>query len=185
MAQAERKYTREYTYMAPSSYTSDFLRSMAPEPEWERHYNTLPNRDRKVGVKREDSSHLRRSNTLREVETAEDSKEKAILNHKVTFRIIGMFLAIGALLVGIVWLNAEATNVQYSINQVNRANLVLENEIKMINIELQDSNSIGVIEDYAIDELNMRYPANAQRIYLDDGVKKIKNLTKAIRKRAY
>ncbi len=173
MAQAERAYTREYSYVGPSSYATDFI-------------NTLPQRGlplreeprRKVSVRREKPSVIGH-------ETERKTATATTAGHRAARRTVAITVLIGILLVGVVFLNAKATEIKYSINKMNKENLVLENEITMLNIEIEGSNSIEAVEEYAIGTLNMRYPRSNQCIYLSGNVSETKGLAKSIRQRAY
>lgn len=170
MASAERAYTTDYSYVSPSSYAEDYARKV-----YER--NASP-RYKEYERKQQEQD------ALREVTQIERDK-KAQLSQAALVRTIILLMIIGALLIGIVWMSARATEIQYSINQIKAKSSLVEDEIAMLGIKIESSNGIESVEDYATSNLKMRYPRNNQCIYLSDKQDVKINLVEEIKSRAY
>jgi hypothetical protein len=82
-------------------------------------------------------------------------------------------------------MSATATEIKYSINKINKENVMLEDEIEMLNIKIESSNSIAAVEAYAIDKLKMKYPAADQCIYIEEGFTVSGDLVETIKQKAY
>ncbi len=96
-----------------------------------------------------------------------------------------LLMFIGILLLATIFFSARATEVKYSINRINKENTVLANEISLLTIKIESSNSIESIEEYATSELGMTYPKANQCIYVTSKTEKPKNLASRIRNKAY
>ena len=92
---------------------------------------------------------------------------------------------VGAVLITTIWMSAKATQIKYSINQMQSENIVLENEISMLGIKIESANSIESIEEYATDKLGMQYPKSQQCIYIESGANASDDLAGQIREKAY
>ena len=82
-------------------------------------------------------------------------------------------------------MTAKATEIKYSINKINKENVLLEDEIDMLNIKIESANSIAAVEAYAIDKLNMKYPSADQCIYVEKDFAVREDLVQIIKEKAY
>lgn len=89
------------------------------------------------------------------------------------------------MLIGLLVLNACAANLQCDINNLTKANLLLEDEIDAMSMKIDQGTSIEVIESYAMGELNMEYPSAEQCIYIAEDVTLMENFSDTIRRKAY
>lgn len=169
MAAAERAYTAEYSYVSPSSYAEDYARKIYEKNASPRHREY--ERQQEQGV-------------IREVPQTE-VKRAAQMSPAALARTIVLLLVVGVLLIGIVWMSARATAIQYSINEIKAKSSMVEDEIAMLGIKIESANGIESVEDYATSNLKMRYPRNNQCIYLSDKQDVKVNLVEEIKSRAY
>lgn len=100
-------------------------------------------------------------------------------------KCVVLLVFIGILLLATIFFSARATEIKYSINKINRENTVLVNEISLLTIKIESSNSIESIEEYATSKLGMTYPKANQCIYVTSKTEKPKNLASRIRSKAY
>ena len=100
-------------------------------------------------------------------------------------KLIALMILLGVILLGIVLLGARATQLQYNINKINKENLDLENQITMLGIEIESAVSFESVEDYAVNNLGMKYPNQKQVIYIAEDAKVDANLANIIREKAY
>ena len=161
MAAVNRAYTTEYTYVAPSNYAEEFVRQI---PKKQYVQEPVP---------------------AQEIKVLPEIRKKELITQTGLLRAVISLIIIGALLIGTVWMSATATEIKYSINKINKENVLLEDEIEMLNIKIESSNSIAAVEAYAIDELNMKYPAADQCIYIEEGFTVREDLAAVIKQKAY
>ena len=100
-------------------------------------------------------------------------------------QLIAIAVMVGVLLIGLLVINAYAASLQCSINDLTKANMTLEDEIDALNMKIDTSTSIEQIESYAMDELNMRYPASNQCIYIGEDAVLMDHFAASIRQKAY
>ena len=160
MAAVNRAYTTEYTYVAPSNYAEEFVRQIP---------------QRKQYVQEE----------VHEIKVLPETRKKELISQAGLLRAIVSLVIIGALLIGTVWMSATATEIKYSINKINKENVMLDDEFEMLNIKIESSNSIAAVEAYAIDKLKMKYPAADQCIYIEEGFTVSGDLVETIKQKAY
>lgn len=168
MTAAERAYTSEYSYVAPSAYAREFARQL-PEKE----------------TNAADRNSKKKSGPVREIELLPGKEQRRPISAAVLLRSVLLLVVAGVLLVSTVWMSAKATEIKYSINRTNNEIRLLENEINTINIKIQSSNGIESVEEYAIDKLGMRYPNSSQCIYIEEGAAVRDDLASVIREKAY
>ncbi len=169
MVAAERAYTSEYTYNAPSNYAAEFA-SRIPERR------TYTPEEKNVREK------VRGNNSI---ETVPSAEAKSIITRAALFRAVLLMTIVGVLLIGTVWMSARATEIKYSINRINKENLQIENEIDMLNIKIESGNGIEAVEEYATKKLKMTYPKAEQCIYIDSDAQVSEDLVKIIKEKAY
>lgn len=168
MTAAERAYTSEYSYVAPSTYAREYARQIPGDGRDVRERNIK-----------------KKSGNVGGIELLPAGGQKSIISTAVLLRSVLLLLVAGALLVGTVWMSAKATQIKYSINRTNNEIRLLENEINTLNIKIQSSNGIESVEEYAIEKLGMRYPKENQCIYIEEGTAVKDDLAALIREKAY
>ena len=99
--------------------------------------------------------------------------------------MISAVVIIGAILIGIVLVNAQAAKLQYSINQLKNENSIMETEINMMNVKIESSTGISQLEKYAVNELGMHYPQGNECIHLSSVKAPEEILAALIREKAY
>ena len=193
MANPLRDYTREYEYISPSAYAKEYSLTYAssrgdsaarktaakPTAKTERAPKTVPSKSpERIGVVKED---LRPKRTG----AAKTAAREKTMTRKGLVKLLFSLMMIGVLLVGTVWTRAMATEIKYSINKINKANALLENDIAVVTVKIESANSIETVEEYASGELGMIYPAAGQCFYIDETREVPDNLVKTIREKAY
>ena len=108
-----------------------------------------------------------------------------VITHRMLLRVILLLVFAGAVLISTIWMSAKATEIKYEINKINKENVILQNEISMLGIKIESANSIEQIEDYATNNLKMRYPKSNQCIYVEEAAAASKGLASQIREKAY
>lgn len=173
MAEIARTYTREYYLNGPSSYAEDYI-------------NSLPKRSTNPEIP-EKSVPFRRYNSPAKEENKSNVSQtvKREISHGTLGISVMMSIVIGILLIGVIWFNAKATEIQYNINRINKEITVLKNDINMLNLEIEGSNSIEAVEAYARAELKMRSPKTNQCIYIQDEDVNLSGLVSEIKEKAY
>ena len=160
--------------MAPSSYAEDFINGV---PIGTSSAYAVPEKKSKSKAK---------SKVNRKVEVLPEAKAPALsLSRGNLLRAICCLCLVGAFLIVTVWMTARATDIKYSINQMNKKNVMLEDEITALKIKITKANSIEFIEDFATGELGMVYPKSSQTIYLVKDEVRQENLAETIREKAY
>ena len=168
MAAVNRTYTSEYTYVAPSNYAEEFARQIPKRKQYIQEESVRE--DKKVN---------------NGIEVLPETRKKELITQAGLFRAVLSLIIIGALLIGTVWMTAKATEIKYSINKINKENVLLEDEIDMLNIKIESANSIAAVEAYAIDKLNMKYPSANQCIYVEKDFAVREDLVQIIKEKAY
>lgn len=168
-AAAARNYTPRsaHAYAASYAYATDYA---YPEP------HPRNPRTRRTAEKVADKPILRE---------APRRAEAPLITHEVLLKTILLFIFAGAILIATIWLRAEATEIKYEINKFNKENVILQNEISMLDIKIESSNSIEQIEEYATEKLKMQYPKSQQCIYIEPDEKASDDLAQRIREKAY
>ena len=169
MAAADRAYTSEYSYLAPSNYAGEFM-------------NQIPRR--RTHVKEESGVREKQKNNTG-IEVLPQKGTKELLSRAGLLRAIIIMSAIGVLLIGSVWMNAKATDIKYSINKVNKECMTFEDEIDLLKVKIETANGIEAVEAYAIKEMGMKYPRTDQCIYIAEDAVVKDNLAEIIRQKAY
>ena len=98
--------------------------------------------------------------------------------------IIGT-VALGILLIGIVVVNAQTADLQYSINQMRNENRAIQSEIDMLNMQISSNTGIEKLETFATDQIGMRYPQEGESILIYSGVSHDDSLADMIKAKAY
>ena len=151
---------------ARRAYTSEYRFDFAPEYQPERVRRT-----------RERPTTEEKQKTV---------KKQEVLMTPANLRImITAVVMIGLLLVAMVVVNAQAAKYQYAINQLRSENNVLENEVRLLNVEIEKSTGIEKLEKYATKNLKMVYPQGSQCIYISEVEDSGAGLADIIREKAY
>lgn len=168
MARTERAYTTSFEPQSQAGARREFVPAYPKKPQTD------------------ENGRIRRTRERPQPNT-ETRKEAAaqVLTIRELRQLIGAAIFVAVLLIVILLLNAYAANVQHSINALTRDNLRLEDEIDALNMKIDQSSSIEMIESYAMDELNMRYPKSSQCIYIDENMELMDNFSQIIRQKAY
>ena len=152
---------------AANAYRGQAYPAYAPDPERDRR-----SKDRK-----------QRNITLQPqpAQTADTS----ILTHAMLAKTVAVLIFAGILLIATVFLTAKASEIKYSINSLTRQNTAIQKEIDVLQVKIGSANSIESIEQYATEELGMRYPKANQSIYLTVDCSRNADLVQRIKEKAY
>lgn len=97
----------------------------------------------------------------------EPAKEPIIkVTAKEKGNILLVIAAIGICCIAIIFMQACASSINYSINALNQEINVLEGDIDNLNVQLNSCSGLDYVEDYAASQLGMIYPSNDQYIYV-------------------
>jgi hypothetical protein len=83
----------------------------------------------------------------------------------ITFMLI--FFA-GLVLFGIIMLSSYQANIRYEINRAKTETASVQEDIDELRVAIEKGNNIDIIEQTAMNELGMEYPAAKQIVYLED-----------------
>jgi len=169
MAAVDRAYTSEYYYVEPSNYAEEFVRQ-------------IPKRRAYV---QEELSVREKQQVNKKMEVLPQVRTRELVSQAGLLRAIVILVAIGVLLIGSVWMTAKAAEIKYSINQINKESMLLEDEIDLLNIKIESANGIEAVEAYAINEMGMLYPRTDQCIYIAEDAVVREDLVSVIRQKAY
>ena len=156
MATANRAYTSEYTF------------NRAPERQPER-------------VREETSSEASAGASA----AKKKARQTAVMTAPVLRALIIGTVALGILLIGIVVVNAQTADLQYSINQMRNENRTIQSEIDMLNMQISSNTGIEKLETFATDQIGMRYPQEGESILIYSGVSHDDSLADMIKAKAY
>lgn len=128
MATANRAYTSEYTFNRAPERQPERVRRTRQRPQ------QAPQRQKKK------------------------ARQTAVMTAPVLRALIIGTVALGILLIGIVVVNAQTADLQYSINQMRNENRTIQSEIDMLNMQISSNTGIEKLETFATDQIGMRYP---------------------------
>ena len=111
--------------------------------------------------------------------------DTSILTHAMLAKTVAVLIFAGILLIATVFLTAKASEIKYSINSLTRQNTAIQKEIDVLQVKIGSANSIESIEQYATEELGMRYPKANQSIYLTVDCSRNADLVQRIKEKAY
>jgi hypothetical protein len=94
-------------------------------------------------------------------------------------------IVLGAMFLGVIFLAAYGASVQREINRVNAKTAVLREEIDNLTLSIEKGRNIETIEQKALLEQGMIYPAGAQLKYLEELQLQPTDLAQSIREHAY
>ena len=162
MADARRAYQR--------TYTAEYQQQ--PQPERVRRTRQRP----QVG---------RRTQQAQEEARRQQQDQSIFLNPANARVLIMAVVIIGALLIGMIVVNAQSAKLQYDINQLRSQNDLLENEIGTLNVMLERETSIAALEKYATEKLDMFYPEGSQCVHVSALDETEGSLAALIKEKAY
>lgn len=175
MAASERAYTSEYSYIG-QPYRPAQTQSYGQQGTYRAYPQPRPERPQ-----------VRRSEERPKLQVQPQVQQEMqpVITHRMLLRVILLLVFAGAVLISTIWMSAKATEIKYEINKINKENVILQNEISMLGIKIESANSIEQIEDYATNNLKMRYPKSNQCIYVEEAAAASKGLARQIREKAY
>ena len=173
MAASERAYTSEYSYIGQPYRPAQ---SYGQQGTYRAYSQPRPERPQ-----------VRRSEERPKLQVQPQVQQEMqpVITHRMLLRVILLLVFAGAVLISTIWMSAKATEIKYEINKINKENVILQNEISMLGIKIESANSIEQIEDYATNNLKMRYPKSNQCIYVEEAAAASKGLASQIREKAY
>lgn len=99
-------------------------------------------------------------------------KNQTVANKKLNmvFKVSSIILlgAIAASMILILLRYTQITETKYNINVLNKQINVLENDIQQLKANIDSLTRSDVIENKAINELNMQYPKYEQMVFLEE-----------------
>lgn len=81
--------------------------------------------------------------------------------------ILMLIAVIGICCIAIIFMQACASDIDYSINSLNQQIDVLEGDIDNLNVQLNSASGLDYVESYAAEHLGMMYPTHDQYIYVE------------------
>ncbi len=112
------------------------------------------------------------------------NEQVGVLSAESLRALIFATFVIGVILIGTVIINAYTAELQYSINQIENQNAILQSEIDMLEVKIGSTTSIQELESFAVENLEMHYPEGAECVHLAS-VEAPKGLSDIIRQKAY
>ena len=194
MALPNRAYTADYTHVGravqsggqtrPGSVASAYRGQARPGSAANAYrgqaypaYAPDPERDRR-------SKERKQRNITLQPQPAQTA-DTSILTHAMLAKTVAVLIFAGILLIATVFLTAKASEIKYSINSLTRQNTAIQKEIDVLQVKIGSANSIESIEQYATEELGMRYPKANQSIYLTVDRSRNADLVQRIKEKAY
>lgn len=159
---------RAYQYDTDYRYSNDRYRKESVAPE-----------------RQDDRGRIKRSRERPQRNEAESVTNAQGLTAKELRGLLLVAVFIGAILIGLLVLNAYAASLQCQINKLTKENITLENEIDTLQMKVDSSTSIEQIESYAMDELKMTYPKAGQCIYISKDARLPDNFAAIIKEKTY
>lgn len=151
---------------ARRAYTSEYAYSFAPETQEER-------------VKRT------RQRPVKPVEEQKKTSQGELFSTDALRTLIAGVVAIGVILVGLVIVNAHTASLQYTVNQLESQNAILQSEVDMLEVKIGSHTSINQLEEYATANLAMHYPDSTECIHLANVDLPGESLANTIKQKAY
>ncbi len=94
--------------------------------------------------------------------------DKKTLRTRIWISILGFVGCFVVVLLGMLMLRySEISELKYDINSLTRDLEEIKNHKKEIEVELEQSNRSDVIEQIAIEQLQMMYPSDDQIVYIE------------------
>jgi len=81
--------------------------------------------------------------------------------------ILMLMAAVGVCAIALIFLQALASDINYSVYSLNQEIREMQGDIDNLNVTLQSQNNLSQIESYASENLHMVYPDKSQRISVD------------------
>ena len=109
----------------------------------------------------------------------------AVMNAKDKFRLVLLTVFIGVLCIGLILSTAYAASVKYHINTMIKENAVIQGEIENLNVKIESSSNIQIIEARATTELGMLYPTAEQLVFINETGETVKDFALVLKEQAY
>lgn len=183
MTEDKKNMSRYYEYTPLSSGATAYQAGYTagyPEREGENGYKEYQERVRRT---RQRPQNPQAAGSEGDVASAGNSGQA--ISVQELRQLIGIAVLIGVLLIGLLVINAYAASIQCSINDITKANLLIEDEIDTLNMKIDSSTSIEQIESYAMKKLNMNYPKSNQCIYITEDTVLMEDFSAVLRRKAY
>lgn len=129
---------------------------MIAADEWHKYQESYV----KYGIDLEPEKERPKREPVKEPVLRVTAKEKG--------RILLGIAAIGICCIVVIFLQACASSINYSINTLNQEINVLEGDIDNLHVQLNSASGLDYVEEYAKNELGMIYPDSGQYVYTDD-----------------
>ena len=129
---------------------------MIAADEWHKYQESYV----KYGIDLETEKERPKREPVKEPVLRVTAKEKG--------RILLVIAAIGICCIVIIFLQACASSINYSINTLNQEINVLEGDIDNLHVQLNSASGLDYVEEYATEQLGMIYPDSGQYVYTDE-----------------
>lgn len=98
----------------------------------------------------------------------ESAKEPAVrVSAKEKGNILLAIIAVGVCCIAVIFMQACASSINYSIYSLNQEISVLEGDIDNLHVQLNSSAGLDYVESYAAENLGMIYPKADQYVYIE------------------
>lgn len=95
-----------------------------------------------------------------------------------------LFIMGGLVFIGLIGLNAFASNLQYDINTLNKEILSVQRVVQNLEVDIKTATNISTVEAKAL-SIGMVYPTFDEMIYLDTHTGVLQDFALALRESAY
>jgi len=100
-------------------------------------------------------------------------------------RLMAYIVIMGIILVGIVTASAYTAGLNYEINNMRAANDEIAQDIELLTVELKTATNVAVIEEKAINDLGMVYPAAGSIVYISKETEPVTDFAMLLKEQAY
>ena len=126
---------------------------MIAADEWHKYQESYV----KYGIDLEPEKERPKREPVKEPVIRVTAKEKG--------HILLVIAVIGICCIAVIFLQACASSINYSINSLNQEISVLEGDIDNLHVQLNSSSGLDYVEEYAETNLGMIYPTSEQYVY--------------------
>jgi hypothetical protein len=99
--------------------------------------------------------------------------------------MLALLLFAGLVGIGMIIASTWMTAIKYDINKIVKETAAVYDEIEMLEVKIEKGTGIGVIEQRAMDEFGMIYPAAEQVIYIEADPPPVNDFAQYIKENAY
>lgn len=103
---------------------------------------------------------------------------------KYRTRIFILVMLICVFSVGLVWLNAQSSKLQYEINSINNKITETSWAIRDLEVTVKSKTNITNLEDKAV-EIGMVFPSSRDIVYLRGDTPRVQDFALALRENVY